>query len=76
MINPINVFVTPKVFAKIGMAGIISPNPIATRNEIVVRTDTSRGSPVKGERNFKLSTLQLHRGEQSRVLGYLVVASP
>jgi hypothetical protein len=49
MINPINVFVTPNVWAKIGMAGIISPNPIATRNEIVVKTETSRGSPENGD---------------------------
>lgn len=49
MIKPIKVFVTPKVRAKIGMAGIIRPKPIATRNEIVVSTDTSRGSPLNGE---------------------------
>ena len=76
MINPINVFVTPKVFAKIGIAGIINPKPIATRNEIVVKTDTSRGRPANGERNFKLTTLQLHLDERLHALGYLVAVSP
>lgn len=43
--KPIKVFETLKLLAKIGIAGIITPNPIATRNEIEVRIDTSRGSP-------------------------------
>ena len=34
MIKPIKVFVTPKVRAKIGMAGIIRPKPMATKKEI------------------------------------------
>ena len=49
IIKPINVFETPKVFAKIGIAGIIKPKPTATRNEIEVSTETSFGSPVKGD---------------------------
>ena len=40
---------TPKVLAKIGIAGIIRPNPTATRNEIEVSTETSLGNPLKGE---------------------------
>ena len=72
MINPINVFVTPKVFANMGMAGIMSPKPIATKKEIVVSTDTSRGSPLNGEFNFKLLILLLHLGEPLHGHGYLV----
>ena len=49
MIKPISVFVTPKVWAKIGIAGIMRPNPMATKKEIVVSTETSRGSPLNGE---------------------------
>jgi hypothetical protein len=51
MINPMRVFETPNVFAKIGIAGMINPKPTATRNEIVVRTETSLGSPLNGELN-------------------------
>jgi hypothetical protein len=60
IIKPISVFVTPKVLAKIGIAGIIRPKPIATKNEIMVSTDTSWGSPAKGDFSFKLSTLLQH----------------
>jgi hypothetical protein len=49
MIKPIKVFETPKVLAKIGMAGMINPKPTATRNEIEVRTETSLGSPLNGD---------------------------
>ena len=49
MINPIKVLDTPKVLAKIGIAGMIKPNPTATKNEIAVRTETSLGSPLKGD---------------------------
>jgi len=45
IIKPTKVLETLKLLAKIGIAGIITPNPIATRNEIEVRIDTSRGSP-------------------------------
>jgi hypothetical protein len=51
MINPMRVLETPNVFAKIGIAGMINPKPTATKNEIVVRTDTSLGRPLKGELN-------------------------
>ncbi len=47
--RPIKVFETPKVFAKIGIAGMINPKPTATRKEIVVSTETSLGSPLNGE---------------------------
>ncbi len=73
MIKPISVFVTPKVWAKIGIAGIMRPNPMATKNEIVVSTETSRGSPLNGEFNFKLSTPRQHLDERLHVLGYLEV---
>ena len=33
IINPIAVLLTPKEAAKIGIAGIINPNPTATKNE-------------------------------------------
>ncbi|MEN9304936.1 MAG: hypothetical protein RLY76_204 [Actinomycetota bacterium] len=49
MIKPIKVFETPKVLAKIGIAGMINPKPTATRNEIEVRTETSLGSPLNGD---------------------------
>jgi len=49
MINPIRVFETPKVLAKIGIAGMIKPKPTATRKEIEVSTETSLGNPLKGE---------------------------
>lgn len=58
MINPINVLVTPKVFAKIGIAGIIRPKPIATKKEIEVSTATSRGKPRKGDLSLKRAFLQ------------------
>jgi len=47
--SPIRVLETPKVFAKIGIAGIINPKPTATKNEIAVSTETSLGSPLNGE---------------------------
>ena len=49
MINPIKVLDTPKVLAKIGIAGMIKPNPTATKKEIAVRTETSLGSPLNGD---------------------------
>lgn len=75
MINPIKVFVTPKVLAKIGIAGIIRPKPIATKNEIEVRTATSRGNPPKGDLTLTLEILLRHLGEHSHVHGYLEGAS-
>ncbi len=75
MIKPIKVFVTPKVRAKIGMAGIIRPKPIATRKEIVVSTDTSRGSPLNGEFNFKRVILRQHLGALMHAHGYLGAVS-
>lgn len=77
MINPIRVFETPKVLAKIGMAGIIRPNPTATRNEIAVSTETSFGSPLKGElmRMFIPAPLQQHPAAHWHGRRYLEVAS-
>jgi len=73
-IKPTKVLDTPKVRAKIGMAGIIRPNPIATRNEIEARTETSRGRPRNGERSvgmFIRAPLQLHLVGQQHELHYL-----
>ena len=55
MINPIKVLETPNVLAKIGIAGIISPKPTATRKDIEVNTATSLGRPLKGELNLILN---------------------
>ena len=52
MINPIKVFETPNDLAKIGIAGIMSPKPTATRKEIEVKTATSLGRSLKGELNL------------------------
>ena len=52
MINPIKVFETPNDLAKIGIAGIISPKPTATRKDIEVNTATSLGRSLKGELNL------------------------
>jgi hypothetical protein len=48
MIKPIAVLLTPKDAAKIGIAGIISPKPTATRNETVESIATSLGSWANG----------------------------
>ena len=55
MINPIKVFETPNDLAKIGIAGIISPKPTATRKDIEVNTATSLGRSLKGELNLILN---------------------
>ena len=48
IIRPIAVLLTPKDEAKIGTAGIIKPNPTATKNATADKTETSRGSSAKG----------------------------
>lgn len=48
IINPIAVLLTPKDAAKIGIAGIIKPNPTATKNETVERIATSLGNWANG----------------------------
>lgn len=48
MIKPIAVLLTPKDEAKIGMAGIIRPNPTATKKATEERIETSRGNCAKG----------------------------
>ncbi len=53
-IKPIAVLFTPKEAAKIGIAGIIRPKPIATKKETVERIATSRGSSRNGFSRFKL----------------------
>jgi hypothetical protein len=77
MIKPIRVLETPNVLAKIGIAGMIKPNPTATRNEIAVSTETSFGSPLNGElmRIVIPAPLQQHPAEQSRGWRYLAEAS-
>jgi hypothetical protein len=46
--NPIAVLVTPKEEAKIGIAGIIKPKPIATKKDTVERIATSLGISLNG----------------------------
>lgn len=48
MINPIAVLFTPNDDAKIGIAGIINPKPMATKKDTAERIETSRGSAAKG----------------------------
>ena len=76
IIRPTKVFETLKLFAKIGIAGIITPKPTATKNEIEVSTETSRGSPSKGDLGrLNLTILQQHLGALKHALGYLATAS-
>ncbi len=56
-IKPIAVLFTPKEAAKIGIAGIIRPNPIATKKETVERIATSRGRSLNGFSRFKLTLI-------------------
>ncbi len=56
-IRPIAVFVTPKEAAKMGIAGIINPNPIATKKETVERIATSRGRSRNGFCHFNLTLI-------------------
>lgn len=48
IIKPMAVLLTPKDEAKIGIAGIIKPNPTATKKATAERIDTSRGKCAKG----------------------------
>jgi hypothetical protein len=56
-IKPIAVLLTPNDAAKIGIAGIINPNPIATKKETVERIATSRGRSRKGFSLFKFTLI-------------------
>jgi len=56
-IKPIAVLLTPKEAAKIGIAGMIKPKPIATKNETVERIATSRGRSRNGFSRFKLTLI-------------------
>lgn len=56
-IKPIAVLFTPKEAAKIGIAGIIRPNPIATKKETVERIATSRGRSRNGFSRFNLTLI-------------------
>ena len=60
-INPIAALLTPKDFAKTGMAGMTMPKPTATKNEAATKTETSRGRSLKGERINRVSLLPLLR---------------
>ena len=44
-IKPTAELLTPKDFAKSGIAGTMMPKPTATKNAAAVRTLTSRGNP-------------------------------
>ena len=74
MINPIKVFETPNDLAKIGIAGMISPKPTATRKEIEVNTATSLGRSLKGELNliFNQAFLAISNWQWKRRLLLLV----
>jgi hypothetical protein len=54
-IKPIAVLLTPNDEAKIGIAGIIKPKPIATRNETVESIATSRGRTRNGFSRLSLN---------------------
>jgi hypothetical protein len=54
--TPIAVLLTPKEEAKIGIAGIIKPKPIATKKDTVERIATSFGISLNGFRLVKLMT--------------------
>ena len=56
-IKPIAVLLTPKEAAKIGIAGMIKPKPIATRNETVESMATSRGRSRNGFSLFKFTLI-------------------
>ncbi len=56
-IRPIAVLLTPKDAAKIGIAGIINPNPIATKKDTVERIATSRGRSRNGFSHFNLTLI-------------------
>ena len=56
-IKPIAVLFTPKEAAKIGIAGIMRPNPIATKKDTVERIATSRGRSRNGFSLFKLNLI-------------------
>jgi hypothetical protein len=48
IIKPMAVLLTPNEDANSGIAGIIRPNPTATKKETADRIETSRGSCAKG----------------------------
>ena len=56
-IKPMAVLLTPKEAAKIGIAGMIKPKPIATKNETVERIATSRGRFRNGFSLFKFTLI-------------------
>ena len=49
-IKPIAALLTPKDFAKTGIAGMTMPNPTATKKDAAISMETSRGRSLKGER--------------------------
>ena len=49
-INPIAALLTPKDFAKTGIAGITMPKPTATKKDAATSDETSRGRSLNGER--------------------------
>jgi hypothetical protein len=56
-IKPIAVLLTPNDEAKIGIAGIIKPKPIATKNETVESIATSLGRTRNGFSLFNLRAI-------------------
>jgi hypothetical protein len=59
-IKPIAALLTPKDFAKTGIAGITIPKPTATKNDAAIRDETSRGRSLNGERINLVILLPLH----------------
>jgi len=53
---------TPNDLAKSGMAGMMTPKPMATEKETAVRTATSLGSPSKGF--FTFTSDPIHVGQR------------
>jgi hypothetical protein len=48
-IKPIAALLTPKDFAKTGIAGMTIPKPTATKKEAATSTETSRGRSLNGD---------------------------
>lgn len=59
-INPIAALLTPKDFAKTGIAGITMPKPTATKKDAATNDETSRGRSLNGERINPVTLPLLH----------------
>ena len=59
-ITPIAALLTPKDFAKTGIAGMTMPKPTATKKDAATRIETSRGRSLNGDRINPATLLRLH----------------